>query len=283
MRIFLAGASGVIGRRMVPLLIGQGHEVTGLTRDPGDATAVRRAGGDAVSVDIRDGDALKEAVLRARPDVVFHYVTDLSSHDIAGNAELRREGTPLLVEAALAAGVRRVVAESITWAYEPGDEPATEQTPYDTGASAPRSVTVDGVIALEDAVQEAPEWVLVRYGRLYGPGTWYARGARMARQAQAGELPATGDIDSFVHVDDAARAAVEALAWPTGAVNVCDDEPAAGTQWVPAFCRAVGVETPPPVSSERQGWARGASNRHARVDLGWTPRYSSWRTGFGTL
>jgi nucleoside-diphosphate-sugar epimerase len=282
MRIFLAGASGVIGRRMVPLLIGQGHEVTGVARDPGDATAVRRAGGDAVSVDIRDGDAIKAAVERARPDVVFHYVTDLSTNDSAGNAELRRAGSPLLVEAALAAGVRKVVAQSITWAYEPGDSPADERTPLDIGASSPRSQLVSGIVALEDAVREAPEWVLLRYGRLYGPGTWYARGARMARLAEAGELPANGDVYSFVHADDAARAAVEALEWPTGPVNVCDDEPAPASEWVPEFCRAVRV-SPPPISAGRQGWARGASNRHAREDLGWTPSYPSWRSGFGTL
>lgn len=283
MRIFLAGASGVIGRRMVPLLIAQGHQVTGLVRDPGDAAAVRRAGGDAVSADIRDAEAVRSAVLNVRPDVVFHQVTDLSESDISGNSELRKEGTPHLMDAALAAGVRRVVAQSHSWAYEPGTAPATEETPFDTGAPSPRSENVAAIMALEEAVRAAPEWVVLRYGRLYGPGTWYARGARMARRAQAGELPATGDIFSFVHVDDAAAAAVEALSWPTGAVNICDDEPAPGTAWVPEFCRSVGVPEPASSSPDRRGWARGASNLHARLDLAWTPQFPSWRSGFHTL
>jgi nucleoside-diphosphate-sugar epimerase len=284
MRIFLAGASGVIGQRMVPLLIGQGHQVTGLVLDPGDAAVIRRAGGDVVSVDIRDVDALKAAVLHTHPDVVYHHVTDLSENDSAANAELRRVGSPHLMEAAIAAGVRRVVAQSMAWAYEPGDTPATEQTPLDLDATAPRrSIGIKGVVALEEAVRAMPEWVILRFGRLYGPGTWYARGARFARSAQAGELRATPDVESFVHVDDAANAAVQALTWPTGAVNICDDDPAPGTSWVPEFTRAVGVETPPPVSDEHRPWARGASNHHARVDLAWTPEYPTWRTGFPTL
>jgi nucleoside-diphosphate-sugar epimerase len=98
--------------------------------------------------------------------------------------------------------------------------------------------------ALEAAVREAPEWVVLRYGVLYGPGTWYSRGRLMARRASRGELAADGDVSSFVHVDDAAGPAVEALAWPSGFVNVCDDAPAAGREWVPAFCRAVGVAEP---------------------------------------
>lgn len=115
---------------------------------------------------------------------------------------------------------------------------------------------------------------------LYGPDTWYTGGALMAQLAAAGQLPANADVTSFVHVDDAADAAVAALSWPTGAVNVCDDEPAAGYEWVPAFCRSVGAPDPARTDAERQGWARGADNGHARDDLGWTPRWPSWRTGF---
>jgi nucleoside-diphosphate-sugar epimerase len=132
-------------------------------------------------------------------------------------------------------------------------------------------------------VGELSEWVVLRYGLLYGPGTWYAADGMMADRARAGELTADADVSSFVHVDDAAAAAVAALSWPTGAVNVCDDDPAAGYEWVPVFCASVGA--PPPASDtavavERHGWARGASNRHARRDLGWNPSRRSWRDGF---
>src|SRR5438132_510596 len=138
---------------------------------------------------------------------------------------------------------------------------ATEDGPVELGSSGGRLRTVQGVACLEAAVREAPEWVVLRYGLLYGPGTWYSRGGLMADTAARGELAADGDVSSFVHVDDAAGAAAEALAWPTGFVNVCDDVPAPGREWVPAFGRAVGVASVPAApGGERQGWARGASN-----------------------
>jgi nucleoside-diphosphate-sugar epimerase len=211
----------------------------------------------------------------------MHQLTDLGSGDFAANGRLRRAGTRNLVDAALAAGVRRVVAQSIAWVYQPGDGPADERTPLDLDES--RSGIVAPVVALEDAVREAPEWVVLRYGMFYGPDTWFAPDGLRADKARAGRLVASANITSFVHVDDAADAAVRALTWPSGVVNVCDDEPASGHDWVPAFCRA--VDAPPPAVDEtpRAGWARGASNRYARTRLGWTPRYPSWRDGFAKL
>jgi nucleoside-diphosphate-sugar epimerase len=139
-------------------------------------------------------------------------------------------------------------------------------------------------------VRELGEWVVLRYGLLYGPGTWYAADGMLADRARAGELTADADVSSFVHVDDAASAAVAALTWPSGAVNVCDDEPATGRQWLPAFCASVGAPVPPDAAGTvtpgtggaavRHGWARGADNRHARKQLGWTPSRPSWRDGF---
>jgi nucleoside-diphosphate-sugar epimerase len=197
---------------------------------------------------------------------------------------MRVTGTRNLVDAALAAGVRRVVAQSIAWVYEAGSVPATEDVPLDLGSSGSRLRTVQGVLALEGAVREAPEWVVLRYGLLYGPGTWYSRGGLMADSAARGELAADGDVSSFVHVDDAAGAAADALSWPTGFVNVCDDVPAPAREWVPAFCRAVGVGEPPAADGgERHGWARGASNELARKSLHWTPAWPSWRDGFAAL
>ncbi|MEU7590368.1 hypothetical protein AB0A95_29255 [Micromonospora sp. NPDC049230] len=140
-----------------------------------------------------------------------------------------------------------------------------------------------GVAALESAVQEAPEWVVLRYGTLYGPGTWYARDGLMAQFAAAGRVPADADVSSLLHIDDAVAAAVAALRWPTGAVNVCDDEPSAASEWVPAFCAAAQVPAPASTVGERHGWARGASSQFARTDRGWVPAYPSWRDGFATL
>ncbi|MEV0718667.1 NAD(P)-dependent oxidoreductase [Asanoa sp. NPDC050611] len=271
MRILLAGSTGVLGRRIAPRLTASGHEVIGLART------------GPHPVDVFDRDAVLAAVAAARPDVVMHQLTNLSTGDTAANATLRREGTRNLVDAALAAGVRRIVAQSIAWAYEPGPDPATEQTPLDVHAPGARATSVGGVLGVESAVREAPEWVALRYGTLYGPDTWYSRGGLMTRLVPAGKVPASADVSSLLHVDDAAAAAVAALDWPSGPVNVCDDTPAAATLWVPAFCAAVDVPAPPVVEGERQGWARGASNRHAREDLGWEPTYPSWRAGFATL
>jgi nucleoside-diphosphate-sugar epimerase len=284
MRIFLAGATGVIGRRVVPLLVGQGHSVTGLVRRPADADWLRGLGAAAVVGDVYDRDGVLAAVRSAAPDVVMHQLTDLKGENFRANSEMRTTGTRHLMDAALAAGVRRVVAQSIAWMYEAGEGPAAEDVPLDLGAGGSRLRTVAGVAALEAAVREAPEWVVLRYGLLYGPGTWYSRDGLMAERAARGELAADGDVSSFVHVDDAAGAAADALSWPTGAVNVCDDVPGAGREWVPVFCRAVGAPEPESAADgERHGWARGASNEYARKSLGWVPGYPSWREGFAAL
>jgi nucleoside-diphosphate-sugar epimerase len=283
MRVFLAGATGVIGRRLVPLLAGRGHSVTGLVRREADADWLHGLGAKSVRGDVFDADGMRRAVALAAPDVVMHQLTDLKGGNRQANAEIRITGTRHLVDAARAAGVRRVVAQSIAWMYEAGDAPAAEDVPLDLGSAGSRLRTVQGVAALEDAVREAPEWVVLRYGLLYGPGTWYARDGLTAEAAARGELAADGDVSSFVHVDDAAGAAVEALTWPTGFVNVCDDEPAPGREWVPAFCRAVGAAVPAASGGERHGWARGASNKYARKELNWTPAWPSWRDGFAAL
>jgi nucleoside-diphosphate-sugar epimerase len=281
MRIFLAGATGVIGRRVVPRLVGRGHSVTGLVRRDLDAAWLRGLGAEAVVGDVFDRDGVLRAVRRAAPDVVMHQLTDLKGENFQANSDMRKTGTRHLADAALAAGVRRMVAQSIAWMYEAGDVPAVERVPLDLGAHGRRLRTVEGVVALEAAVREMPEWVVLRYGLLYGPGTWYARDGLMAERAARGELAADGDVSSFVHVDDAAGAAADALQWPTGPVNVCDDVPAPGREWVPAFCRAVGAPDPAvAVSAEQHGWARGASNEYARKVLNWRPAYPSWREGF---
>jgi nucleoside-diphosphate-sugar epimerase len=282
MRVFVAGASGVVGRLLLPMLLERGHAVTAMTRRPDMAERLRSLGAEAAIADAYDREGLREALVAARPDLVMHQLTDLSAADSGANARLRVEGTRNLVDAAQAAGVTRMVAQSIAWVYEPGDEPAGEDVPLDLGASEPRLTTVRGVDALERAVRELPTWVVLRYGLLYGSGTWFAPDGARAEAARAGKLEADADVSSFVHVEDAAAAAVAALEWPAGAVNVCDDAPAAGREWVPAFCAAVGAPPPPASDRPRTPWARGADNRHARRDLGWAPRHPDWRAGFAS-
>jgi len=192
------------------------------------------------------------------------------------------------VDAARLAGVSRVIAQSVAWAYQPGDVPADETTPLDLTAGPPRSGLIGGITALEETVAELPEHVILRYGTLYGPGTWYAPGgladSELRRDPGAapgpfGPLTADDAIDSLLHVEDAARAAVAAFDWPGGPVNIVDDEPAAARDWLPALAAALGAPAPAP-GQGRAAWQRGASNARARA-LGWTPLYPSWRAGFG--
>ena len=271
MRIFVAGATGVIGRRLVPLLVHAGHEVWGTTRRPERAAQIAAAGARPVIADAYDAAGLAEAVADAAPDVVVHQLTDLAGNDRAANTRLRIEGTRNLVDAAIAAGVETMLAQSIAWIYAPGATPAVEEDPLD-----PDAAPYPGVNALETAVATMPRGVVLRNGALYGPGTWYARDGAMADRARAGELPATPLWTVFLHADDAASAAVAALDWPAGAVNVVDDEPATERDWLPVFCESVGAPAP---RIEDGPSGRPISNAKAR-DLGWRPSFPSWREGF---
>jgi nucleoside-diphosphate-sugar epimerase len=280
MHIFLAGATGVVGRRIIPLLTARGHRVTGLLRDGSRVDELRYLGADSAIADALDHDGVASAIARAEPDVVMHQLTDLSAGSSAANATLRTRGTRNLMDAVYASGVRRVIAQSISWGYTQGATIAVETTPLDTEAPEPRKTTVAAITALETAVAEADEWVVLRYGTLYGPDTWYSATGSVADDAHAGRLSLGDDVTSFLHVDDAAEAAVAALEWTSGVVNIVDDEPASASEWVPVFCRAVNA--PEPVqdpTAERHPWMRGASNWRAR-DLGWSPAVSTWREGF---
>jgi nucleoside-diphosphate-sugar epimerase len=279
-RVFLAGATGAIGRRVLPQLITSGHAVTAMVRSPEGARRVEQAGATAVLADAMDADAVRAAVLAARPEVLMHQLTALSGRDFAANAAMRIHGTRHLADAAEAAGVSRFIAQSICWVYQPGDDPPTEREPLDLQAA---SGPVRAVAELEAQTARSPEWVVLRYGQLYGPDTWYAPGGAFGQQAREGKLTATADVASFVHVDDAAAAAIAALHWPTGTVNVCDDEPAAGLDWAPAFCAAVGAPPPPSSDAPRSPTARGADNTLARATLAWVPQWTSWRDGFAAL
>jgi nucleoside-diphosphate-sugar epimerase len=277
--VLLAGATGIVGRRLVPELLAAGHEVAGTTRTEDGASRVRAAGARALVVDAFDREGLRRALRAERPDAVIHQLTDLARFDREANARLRVEGTRNLVDAALAAGVRVMVAQSVAFAYAPGPGPAGEGEPLDWESAPGRRRTVQGVAALERAVGEMERGVVLRYGALYGPGTFYGPGGSYAESIRRGTYPATTGITSFLHPDDAARAALLALHWPPGAVNVVDDEPAAGTEWVPTLAGLLGGP-PPPQGGPGSPAERGASNARARGELGWRPLHPSWRTGF---
>lgn len=279
MKIFLAGASGVIGRSLVPRLTGAGHDVTGMTGDAAATGLVRSLGARPVVVDVFDRDRLAEVIRTEHPDAVIHQLTSLRNGGYPATNRLRAEGTRNLVDAALSAGVQTVVAQSYCL-YAPGPGLADETDPLDMDSQA-FGAAAEALVTLEAIVSEAPHGVLLRYGTLYGPGTGYARDGAIAAQVRRGELPATEDVTSFLHVEDAADAAVQALGWPAGPVNIVDDEPAPGTDWLPVYAAAIGAGVPP----ERPGTGsglRGAANSKAQKDYGWQPIHPSWREGFRT-
>jgi nucleoside-diphosphate-sugar epimerase len=216
-RIFLAGATGAIGRRLIPLLREAGHDVVGMTRSQEKANALLELGAIPVVVDVFDRQALTRIVVAARPDVVIHQLTDLPrgldpaqmNDAIIRNARIRNEGTGNLVSAAMAAGVRKLVAQSIAWAYAPGALPHPESDPLDAMAEGNRAISVAGVIALENGVLRSPgiTGVVLRYGQLYGPGT--------GADVSSGPIP--------LHVDAAAYAALLAVSHEiSGAFNIVE-------------------------------------------------------------
>jgi len=235
MRILVAGASGVVGLRLVRLLAAAGHVVTGTTRTTAKTAAIRAAGAAPRVVDAFDARRLGEVVAAARPEVVVHQMTDLPdridpdrmTEMTARNARVRIEGTRHLVDAAIRAGARRLVAQSIAWAYVPGPEPHRESDPLDTGAEGNRGVTVGGVAELERLATSVPclDALVLRFGQLYGPGTWNA--------LASGAVP--------LHVAAAARATALAVTrGERGVYNVVED-------------------------------TAGVSNAKARAGLGWDP------------
>jgi nucleoside-diphosphate-sugar epimerase len=308
-KVLVAGATGVIGRRLVPQLLAAGHEVTALVRSPQSARAAETLGAKPVHADALDADACARAVGEAAPEVVIHQLTALPrridprriERDFVLNDRLRGEGTRNLVAAARACGARRVIAQSIAFMYAPGP-PGTIHRESDALISdeqAPKSFsrTARAVRELESSVLGAGG-VVLRYGYFYGPGSAIAPDGSMGEDVARRRFPIVGDgagVWSFVHVDDAASAAVAALErGSSGAYNVVDDEPARVSDWLPAFAQAVGARRPRrvPVFLARLAAgsygvaamtrAQGASNELAKAELGWTPAHPSWREGFGS-
>jgi nucleoside-diphosphate-sugar epimerase len=244
-RVFVAGATGAIGKRLIPLLLRNGAELFGTTRSSARADELRSRGVEPIVLDVFDAPALTEALVEVAPEIVIHQLTDLAlihepsrmAEALTRNARLRTEGTRNLVAAAAKAGARRLIAQSIAWIYAPGREPHTEEDPLDIGVTGPAAITVQGVVALEQAVLTAPQFegIVLRYGWLYGPGT----GSTVA----AGSPP--------LHVDAAALAAALAIErGAPGIYNIAEPSPAVSVTkaqrelgWNPGF-RAEGSTAP---------------------------------------
>ncbi|MDP1471807.1 NAD(P)-dependent oxidoreductase [Priestia megaterium] len=279
MRIIVAGGTGVIGRSMLPKLVKDGHEVFAMTKDSKANEFLEKVGVTPVQADALNNDAVLAAFQKVQPEIVIHQLTSLGSVNLEDNAKIRVVGTRNLVDASKAVGVKRIIAQSLAFTYEPGDTPATEDVSLDFEAPNPRKINVDGVASLESAAAELPEYVILRYGLLYGPGTWYDKDGMIGQQVLKGQVKATDSVTSFLHVEDAAQAAVDALKWPSGPINVVDDEPASGKEWLPSFASVIGAPEPQKEDGSERG-ERGASNKKAKTEYGWKPLYPTWRTGF---
>jgi len=305
MRVFVAGASGVIGRPLVRQLVAAGHGVVGMTSRDSGRDSIGQAGGEPVVCDALDADAVQEAVQAAQPEVVISQLTRLPREydprkiDYGPTNRARAEGGRNMIRAAKAAGARRFITQSIAFIYAPegGMVKDEEARPW-TDAPEPFGTGAEATLGHERETLETPglEGVVLRYGQFYGPGTYYARDGNIAEQVRRRRFPIVGRgtaVFSFVHVDDAAGATVAALdRGAPGIYNVVDDEPAPLREWLPVYAEALGAKRPFRVplfvarlvaGSFAAAFAtqlRGASNARAKRELGWQPRYASWRTGF---
>ncbi len=306
MKVFLAGATGAIGRPLLDRLQAAGHDVTALTRSDERAALLAGRGVTPAVADALDAEALHDAVVAARPEVVINELTniprriDIRRYDeaMAPTNRLRREAGPVLAQAAADAGARRIVAQSIAFSLAPAGPPVLDETApmWDDPPRGMRDA-VAAMRALEQATLNTPgvEGVVLRYGFFYGPGTTYGPGSPGLDDMRRRRFPVLGRGEarfSFIHVDDAAAATVLALDHGApGVYHVTDDEPARMGDWVPAMAAAIGAPPPRhvPVWLARvfggptvSGMAvlRGASNAKARRELGWAPGFPSYREGF---
>ncbi len=306
MHVFIAGASGTVGHTLIPYLIRHGHTVTGTTRSPAKADALRALGAKPAIMDGLDAASVRAAVEAARPDAIVHEMTALSSMNprhkpdrtFAVTNRLRTEGTEHLLAGARAAGVERFVAQSYAgWPYARAGGPVkSESDPLDPQPPKGITETHAAIRRLERLVVEAGGIVL-RYGGFYGPGSGITAGGDQVDLVRRRKLPLVGDgggVWSFIHTDDAASATLAALerGRPGEIYNVVDDEPAPVREWLPALADAAGAKPPRhlpawlvrtlagPATVTMMTESRGASNAKARAELAWQPSHPSWREGF---
>jgi nucleoside-diphosphate-sugar epimerase len=303
MRVLVIGATGAIGRQLVPQLLAAGHQVSATTRSPAKLASLRAAGTDALVLDGLDGAAVGEAVARAEPQVIVHEMTAIPAslslrafdQTFAATNRLRTVGIDHLLAAATAQGVRRIIAQSYAgWPnIRSGSPVKTEQDPLDPEPPAAQRATLDAIRYLEKAVTTAPlDGLALRYGSLYGPGS----SDQFVRLLKRRQMPVIGDgagVWSFLHVTDAAAATVAAIqAGPPGIYNIVDDEPATVADWLPVMAKGAGARPPLHVpawigrlAAGEAGLSmmtriRGCSNAKAKRELGWHPLWPSWRDGF---
>lgn len=301
MKVFVAGATGAVGAPTVRALVAAGHDVTGTTRSPKKVAAIERLGARGLVADALDVASIRGAVAEVRPDAVVQLLTSLPARgpmrlaDLEATNRLRIEGTRNLVVAAVEAGARRYVSESIVFGYGYGDGggEATEQSPFArTTPGSSFNPALEALGSLERSVLATPgiDGVVLRFGLYYGPGAGSTEFmVRMARRRML-MLPRGGGRMPWIHVDDAAAAVVAALDGPPGVYNIVDDEPMSANDFAAALASAAGTSPPKrlplwlarlfaPYLASALTLDLRVSNEKAKRDLGWTPRYATPRDG----
>ena len=307
MKVFVAGATGAMGKQLVPRLVAAGHEVVGMTSKEANRGLVADLGATPAVADALDSDQVAEAVGRAGPEVIVHELTAIGSidmrhfdRDFALTNRLRTEGTDHLLSAGRAAGARRFVAQSAVYGFyaRTGGAVKSEEDPLDPSPPPELRGSMAAVRHLEEAVLGATwaEGIVLRYGAFYGPGTAMSAGGEQFEMVRRRKFPLVGNgagVWSFVHIADAAEATVAAVDHgKPGIYNVVDDDPAPVSEWLPALAQALGAKKPMRVprfigrmfageaGAVFMTEIRGASNAKAKRELGWQPKHASWRQGF---
>jgi nucleoside-diphosphate-sugar epimerase len=308
MKVFVAGATGAIGKQLVPRLVAAGHEVVGMTSKESNRGLVAELGATPVVADALNPDQVAEAVGRTEPEVIVHQLTAIGAVDMrrmdrsfAATNRLRTEGTDHLLSAGRAVGVRRFVAQSAVYSSyaRVGGPVKSEDDPFDTSPPRHLREIMAAVQHLEQAVLDArwTEGIVLRYGAFYGPDTSLSADGEQAEMVRKRKFPLVGDgagVWSFIHVADAAEATLAAIErGKPGIYNIVDDDPAPASEWLPALAETLGARKPMRVPRfvgrmfageigvMFMTEIRGASNAKAKRELGWTPGHPSWRQGFG--
>jgi 2-alkyl-3-oxoalkanoate reductase len=301
MKIFVAGATGAIGRPLIARLLAQGHQVAGMTSSERGLAILRENGADGVVADALDAHAVRAAIEKVRPDAVIEELTSLPKHYTPDamraaaerDRQVRIEGGHNLHAAAREAGARRYIVQSTGFFYAPGPGLATEKDPLAANASPAISASVRTYMHIEDRVLGAKDMdgIALRYGFFYGPGTWFSENGDIGSQVRERKYPVTGSgrgVWSWIHIEDAADATAAALEGAPRVYNIVDDDPSELSVWLPAFAASMGASEPPHISEEEALRSagpdsvyyatslRGASNAKAKRELGFAPRQLEW-------
>lgn len=276
-KIFVTGATGLIGTKLTKRLIEEGYEVAGLTTSEKGKEKLDNAGVKAYIGNILEYDTIEKSIGDFKPDIIMNEITDLKQVDMSANTKVRIEGTRNLVEAAIKHDVPHIQSQSIAFVYEAGDTLATEETSLDYDARGDRKITVDGVEGLEKESARLSKHVILRYGLLYGPGTWYGKDGMIYNQFINGEVTMTDGVQSFIHIDDAVETAIQALNFESGIYNVADNEPVKGDDWAKWYANELNV-TPTLNIEPAAPFERGVTNKKFK-DQGGKLIYTTWKDG----